>query len=363
VLDRKQGARVLQPIHLGIEIEGASPGGVWPGVWYAVKENPGIYVSVLQLNAVAPQLLQSHRNIVSPLDGVEAAEVIYLVAFDLQQLEVKYSLGTDHPRVGWSEHMLDRMKDPSRAGPDGIDSIAPLVATGLIPPWEAERTVAAFTGGYKRTHGAFKYGELALEHFGSHYGFLENGIVFSTLQPGLATISVLDDGQVDMKTWTEADDTLLSRLRYARQNGVPIITGFDPTSQVSTPGALVSRWGDGNWSGSADRKLQTMRAGVALQERRGKRFLIYAFFWSATPSAMARAFQAYQCRYAMLLDMNALEHTYLATYRRSGQDLLVQHLIHEMDGIDLTVKGQRVPRFLGAPDNRDFFYLVRKEKQ
>jgi hypothetical protein len=361
-LDGKQGDRVLKPNHLGIEIEGARPGGVWPGVWYAAKDNPGIYVSVIQLDEVAPQVLQSHRNIVSPLDRVEAAEVIYLVAFDLQQLEVKYSLGTDHPRVGWSEHMLDRMKDTSRPGPDGIDSIAPLIATGLIPPRDSERTVAAFTGGYKRTHGAFKYGELALEHFGSHYGFLENGVVFSTLQPGLATIYVLDDGQVEMKTWTEADNTLLPRIRYARQNGVPIITGFDQGRGVSVPGALVSRWGEGNWSGSADRKLQTMRAGLGLQEMGGKRFLLYAFFWSATPSAMARAFQAYQCRYAMLLDMNALEHTYLATYRRSGQDLVVQHLIHDMDGVDLQVKGQRVPRFLGYPDNRDFFYLARKEK-
>jgi len=362
VLDEKQGIRVLKPTRLGIDIEGSSPDGVWPGTWYAAKGNPGVYVSVLQLSEVGPQIFRSYTDIVSPLDQVEAAEVIYLVAFDLQQLEVKYSLGTDHPRVGWSDHMLDRMKDTSLPGPDGIGSIVPLSATGLINPRDSERTVAAFTGGYKRTHGAFKYGALALENFGSHYGFLENGIVFSHLQSGLATIYVLEDGQVEMKTWTEADNTLLPKLRYARQNGVPIITGFDPTSQLSIPGALVSRWGDGNWSGSADRKLQTMRAGVALQERRGKRFLMYAFFWSATPSAMARTFQAYQCRYAMLLDMNALEHTYLATYRRSAQDLVVQHLIHGMDGVDLTVQGKRIPRFLGYPDNRDFFYLVRKEK-
>ncbi|HWU37945.1 MAG TPA: hypothetical protein VN203_09825, partial [Candidatus Acidoferrum sp.] len=188
VLEGKQEAPVLKPTSLGIAIEGASPGGVRPGVWYAAKENPGIYVSLLQLNAVPPQIFQTYRNSVSALDRVEAAEVIYLVAFDLQQLEIKYSRGTDHPRVGWSEHMLDRMKDRSRPGPDGIDRIAPLMATGLIPPWEGERTVAAFTGGYKRTHGAFKYGALALENFGSHYGFLENGIVFSTLQPGLATL-------------------------------------------------------------------------------------------------------------------------------------------------------------------------------
>jgi hypothetical protein len=362
LLDGQQPFRVVKPTHLGIAIEGSGAEGLRPGEWYPAKENPGVYVSVIQLSGVAPQILQSYPTVVSRLDSVESTELVYLVAFNLNDFGLKYSLGTDHPRVGWSDHMLDRMKDRSRPGPDGIDSIAPLIATGLIPPRDGERTVATFTGGYKRTHGAFKYGELAVEHFGSHYGFLENGVVFSALQPGLAAIYVLDDGQVEMKTWSEADNTLLPRIKYARQNGVPIISGFDPTSQVSTPGPLVSRWGDGNWSGSADRKLQTMRAGVALQERRGKRFLIYAFFWSATPSAMARAFQAYQCRYAMLLDMNALEHTYLATYRRSGQDLIVQHLIHGMDGIDLTVKGRRVPRFLGYPDNRDFFYLVRKEK-
>jgi hypothetical protein len=81
---------------------------------------------------------------------------------------------------------------------------------------------------------------------------------------------------------------------------------------------LVSRWGEGNWSGSAGENLRTLRAGAALQEVQGKRFLVYAVFTSATPSAMARVLQAYRCSYAMLLDMNALEHTYLALYRREG---------------------------------------------
>jgi hypothetical protein len=51
-----------------------------------------------------------------------------------------------------------------------------------------------------------------------------------------------------------------------------------------------------------------MRSGLALQINQGKRFLIYAVFSDATPSAMARIFQAYRCDYAMLLDMNALAH-------------------------------------------------------
>jgi hypothetical protein len=75
---------------------------------------------------------------------------------------------------------------------------------------------------------------------------------------------------------------------------------------------------------------------------------------------MARVFQAYGCRYAMLLDMNALEHTYLALYQRSGSQLTLEHLIHGMGEVDKTVSGKTVPRFLGYPDNRDFFYVMRR---
>ena len=163
------------------------------------------------------------------------------------------------------------MKDPPVAGPDGIGSIAPLISTGLIGPDNGRRTVATFTGGFKRTHGAFRSGELALRNHGSHYGFIENGVVFSKLQPGLATVFVLDDGSVEMKTWTEADNTLLARIRHARQNGVPLVE-FDETSQSTVPGRLVGRWGPGNWSGSEDEKLRTIRAGLALQTSHGKRF-------------------------------------------------------------------------------------------
>jgi hypothetical protein len=108
-------------------------------------------------------------------------------------------------------------------------------------------------------------------------------------------------------------------------------------------------------------KLRTMRAGAALLEVKGKRFLIYAVFTSATPSAMARVFQAFRCRYAMLLDMNALEHTYMAIYKRQGLNLYVQHLIQGMSEVDKSLKGEYIPRFLGYPDNRDFFFLLQKE--
>jgi hypothetical protein len=73
------------------------------------------------------------------------------------------------------------------------------------------------------------------------------------------------------------------------------------------------------------------------------------------PLGEARVFQAYGCRYAMLLDMNALEHTYLVVYQREGSKLLVQHLIQGMSVLDQSGKGNYIPRFIGYADDRDFF--------
>jgi len=75
---------------------------------------------------------------------------------------------------------------------------------------------------------------------------------------------------------------------------------------------------------------------------------------------MARVFQAYGCTYAMLTDMNALEHTYLAVYRRTGTHLFVDHLLKGMSVLDKSAGDEVIPRFLGYPDNRDFFYVMRR---
>ena len=361
LLDPKQGNLLVKPVDLGITVQGAGPDGLILGNWYPARGNPGIYVSIIIPKAIAPDILGSYKKWVNDLNRVELGELVYLVAFDLDQFNLHYALGTNHPSLGWSPHIPPQMKDKSLSGPDGINTAAPLIRTGLVNPMDRPHTVATFTGGFKRFQGAFRYGPLALKNHGSHYGFLENGVIFSRLQPELATIFVFNDGEVEMKTWTEMDNRLLPLIRYARQNGVPIIDGFDPATRLSVPGPLVAHWGPGNWSGSADDKLQALRAGAALQESGGKRFLLYAFFWSATPSAMARVFQAYQCRYALLLDMNALVHTYLAVYPREGSNLYIQHLIRRMNEIDLADKGRVVPRFLGYADDRDFFYLTRKE--
>jgi hypothetical protein len=327
-------------------------------VWYSAKGNPGVYVTVIEPGLIDATILTDRMANVSPLDKVESWALCYLVAFDLERFDIAYGQGTDHPGVYWSRHIQPGISNPKLPGPDGIGNISPLVATGLISPAITQKVVATFTGGFKREHGAFKFGELASKNFGSHYGFVVDGVVLSKLQPGLATIFVRNDGSLHMKTWNAEDDQNLRNVKYARQDGVPLIE-FDERAGVAVPGRWVNDWGAGNWSGSEDMKLRTIRSGVALQWNGKKQFLMQAVFSDATPSAMARVFQAYQSRYAMLLDLNALEHTYLALYRREGTKVIVDYLISGMEQVEKSDSRGTLPRFVAYPDNRDFFYVMR----
>ena len=234
--------RAVTPEDLGIAVAGSVSGQLALGRWYPVANLPGIYLSVIQPEAIAKEILDSYPNKVSHLDAVEASALDYLIAFDLGAYDLGFILGTDHPRVDWSPRPPDAVRDDRLPGPDGIGTPAPLITTGMVSPKLVGRTVAAFTGGFKREHGAFRYGDLADRNHGSHYGFIEAGVVFSKLQPGLATLYRLDDGTVHMGTWSEADDRLLARIEFARQNGVPLIEP-DPATGAPAPGPLVARWG------------------------------------------------------------------------------------------------------------------------
>lgn len=317
----------IAPAELGIPLDdGELAPRLAVGAWAPARDQPGVFVSALEPGLVPEPTPRRGARPLAALDEVETEAQVLLVAFDLSRFELGFAVGTDHPRVGWSDRVPPGQFDETLPGPDGIGDITPLVPSGRVPFALADRTVATFTAGFKRSHGAFRTGPLAERNFGSHYGFVENGVVLSKLQPGLATVYVLDDGTVGMKTWIRADNALLERIAFARQNGVPIVES-DPATGRSAPGELVARWADGNWSGSQDKKLRSVRAGICLQESAAGRFLLYGYFSSATPGAMARVFAAYGCGYAMSTDMNALEHTYLALYRAAGSRLEIDHLV------------------------------------
>jgi len=342
--------------NFGLGISGGR--AMLPGRWYDVAGSPGIHASVMRPGDVADEILERNKARLNPLDEVEASALAYFVAFDLDVHEMRFAVGTDHPRLNWSSRVPASSRLDALPGPDGIGSTAPLLTTGMPGPTARGELAATFAAGFKRDHGGFKWGELSARNFGSHYGFVEGGAVLSKLQPGLSTLYTLEDGTFDMKTWTREDDALLSRIAYARQNGVPLVeAGADGQPAVA---ALVNRWGPGNWSGSADAKLRTLRGGGCLLVAGQKKYLVYGYFSTATPSAMAAVFLAQGCRHALNLDMNAPEHTYMALYVRNGDRMEVRHLVRAMATVDRNVNGRFLPRFISYPDNRDLFYMVRK---
>ena len=352
--------RVISTL-LTLGIAGTDPGKMTIGQWYPIAGLDGVFVSAFEPRAISDEILKSPGA--NRLDNVEAKATGYMTAFDMNLFDIGYAVGTDHPALGWSSRPPASVRPRGLPGPDGIDSAKPLVTLGMVNPVIASNAVATFTAGFKRQHGAFKFGDMATFNLGHHYGFIEKGVILSKLQPGLSTLYGLTDGRIGMKTWTEEDNALLPRIRFARQNGVPLVE-TDPTTGQAKPGDRVTQWGAGNWSGSAKAELRTLRAGACMVSDGGREFLLYGYFSTATPSAMARTFMAYGCSYAMLLDMNALEHTYLALYVPRKGEVHVQHLLPGMALIEKKARdGTIIPRFIGFADNRDLFYLTRKERK
>jgi len=340
---------------------GVENGRMTMGLWYPISGLEGVFASAIQPRAIADAVLEG-PGVTNRLDSVEGRANAHFVAFDLGRYAVGFAVGTDHPRLDWSPRPPLSVRPRGMPGPDGIDDMEPLVRLGMVPPSVADRVVGVFTAGFKRSHAPFKWGDYISLNFGTHYGFIENGVILSKLQPHLSTLYVLTDGTIGMKTWAETDDEMLPFIRFARQNGVPLLERDAETGE-GVIGPLVTQWGAGNWSGSAEAKLRTLRGGACMRTNGDQRFLIYGYFSTATPSAMARTFQAYGCDYAMLLDMNALEHTYLALYvTGEAGEVHVEHLMPGMALVDKRGSDSTViPRFLGYADNRDFFYMIERE--
>ncbi len=359
-IEPKYAESAISPRDFGIALAHGEQTTLSPGAWYPAAGLDGIFAGAIQPRTIAADILSSGGN-ANRLDSIEGKAITYLVAFDIDRYGIGFALGTDHPRLDWSPRPRSPARIRGLPGPDGIGNADPLVRSGMVSPDFTGRTVATFTAGFKRQHGAFKFGDYASIDTGKHYGFIEKGVIYSKLKTELSTLYVLSDGTIAMKTWKEEDNALLPRIVFARQNGVPLVEP-DPETGAPMPGDRVNKWGPGNWSGSAKAELRTLRAGACLQNHESRRYLIYAYFSTATPSAMARTFQAYNCSYAMILDMNAPELTYLALYPRKDGRIHVEHLTEVMAQFDKQGgDGTVIPKFLGFPDSRDLFFIYDRE--
>ena len=131
VRDAARTPFAIVPPDLGIEIDGQTQSMV-EGEWYAVRDLADVFVSVMAPGTIAPTILHDRNPNVSDLGSVESAALVYLVAFELERFDLRYELGTEHPRLGWSPRPPASAQDPRVAGPDGIDTAAPLARTGMV---------------------------------------------------------------------------------------------------------------------------------------------------------------------------------------------------------------------------------------
>ena len=237
-IDADHADDLLTPVDLGLELD--SPRAVVRvGAWYPARDNSGVFVSVIESGLVARTLLESSPRRAGRLDAVEA------VALDLSRrvrpsaLRARLSPG-HRPSAGRLVREGTARDARRRSAGTGRHRRRSRLwcRTGIVGPIVGRADVATLR---RRLQALARRLRVrcagACSQHGSHYGFIENGVVLSKLQPGLATIFALDDGAVRMKTWSRDDDALLERIRFARQNGVPIVETDAATGRARSRGS------------------------------------------------------------------------------------------------------------------------------
>ena len=240
-------ARAVKLEKLDYDLEG-KPAALHAGSWYRLDGLASAFFSFVRVGDAAPSILIERPDLVDPLTAKTRESVAYVVAFDLAQTTLGWAHGTSLPGVGNSP------KVPSRGpGPDGFDRLAPLQTPGVVNPVYLSRLVGAFCGGFQREHGV----QLGGPHAGQYNGFIEEGVVMSRMNRGLATIVVTKSGDVDVREWSAEDDANVANVRYARQNGLPLVS-FDPAKNRYQPGLYVkeSMSGYANWSGRPANRVE-----------------------------------------------------------------------------------------------------------
>ncbi|NLV41601.1 MAG: hypothetical protein GXY15_10295 [Candidatus Hydrogenedentes bacterium] len=350
------------PTHLPKALGIATDAGDAPmacGRWYRAVNHPGVHVGIMIPALADDTVLASYPDRVrgagvADRASAEMANVAYMLAFDLDVHRFGWAAGAEHPSAEWSP--LAWAVKQTGPGPDGFKALAPVAPVGAVPPWLADRTVAVFAGGFKRKHGVLNAHPFGKVNNGTHYGFMQQGVVLSRLWPGLASAAILPDGRFDLLTWPAGGESRLTEFLHIRQNGLPLVEGVDAAG-VPVPGEYVKDWKGGAWSGNVEGQQLTIRMGMGIQRHGGRSRLLLGYFTGATPNAMARVFQAYHCAYAMHLDMNSrsLCHTALITRDPATGAARAECLLRDM----APAAGAPL-RFLQTGDTRDFFYVTRE---
>lgn len=310
------------------------------GRFYETNWHEGVYVSVFMNNQLPKSTLKSFPTRVNRLGSEELTSLAYVVGYDLEKYTLNYSLGVDQPGIAPHSKNWHPKKNKLQKA---------IVSIGSVPPYILEESVGVFVGGFKRYHGRIKKGPLA----GKTYGFIENGVELEPLSSKLATLSIHKNGYVDISEWPEdpiAQATKRKTTVSARQNGVMVIQNGEPTPFINQRYA-------GAWSGDVKGRLQTLRSAVCIQHKDNKRYLLFLALTAATPSALARTMQAYQCEDGFQLDMNAHVFVYNTIFRLNRHKKVKMQLLHEEMQWP---RDANFHRFIVDNNKRDFFYIFNR---
>lgn len=210
--------------------------------------------------------------------------------------------------------------------------------TGKIPAGDLEKTLVAFNGGFKQSHGAG--------------GIVVNGTEFQPLVKGNATIAIMKDGTSKMGVWgqgelSERTDEMVS----IRQNAYLLVSDGEITPDVLGSEIDVDRWGR---ILENSKEFVTWRSGIGVTPDGD---YLLATGPGLTPKTLAIALEAAGAETAMQLDIN---HIYLQT----------SLLFHWSNG---STTSMRLREDMVKPDNkyfdpetrseRDFFYMILNEER
>jgi hypothetical protein len=280
-----------------------------PSAW--TLENIPAYGSLPEEGAWKPYIYNSAGEVVAlrtflQPDPERPFAIMAVTAFDLSKSDLHFVLGLEEPA--------------KPGGPHGY---------GKIPDEDLQpgKLLAAFNGGFIAEHGA--------------YGAMADGVTALAGRAGLATLGILQDGQVRIGEWK---NDLLAEEKYQawRQNALMIIHNGEINPKVET-GTYIE------WGANLDGSVVTMRSAVGLSE--DNQVLYYFAGPSLSMPVLADAMQKAGVDDGMLLDINPT-HAHFTAFRVQDGQLTAEPLFAEEMNI-------WVDRYL-HPWKQDFFYLTEK---
>jgi hypothetical protein len=172
-----------------------------------------------------------------------------------------------------------------------------VVGPGVIPVADRPQLLAAWNGGFQGTHAP-------------DYGMFADGREYRPLKNGLASLVVMDDGEVRLGQWGRDFTTRTEDMVAVRQNSVLLVDDgeISPRINESVEFGLVNIGDTVNFI--------TWRSAIGVTEDGD---LLVATGDYVTQEHMAQAMRAVGAEYAMLLDNNLpYVQTVLATHGEDG---------------------------------------------